>query len=372
MKKFIVKFGCFDLGLMKTADLDTLCEETTNEEKKISNEKVKKFLMLKKEEILLALKKEPSITSIEPLEQDSNIKRLFSFHNFGEPIKFKIKLPFKNQEISRERFYYNKKRYEVIEDFNILLSQNLFLIYQEVNPTKFDFVGGPDIRVKLLNILKSIFPKSRIVPPTPFRDNFIYFVSYPDEIITKERENNKYDFIFSLDETDFEKEIYEIFHDLEFYLHKIYQIYDIYNNINTSAYKIIEAQKELNIVYKDFIDSNFYDNYKNDKKKSIKLLTLNLCEFILDYVSAVNQFEVDLSQTVFHLNKTPLENCTTSLKNEVNEYVRIDVDALYKYIESITNDVNTRSVNFSTIIAGIIGGIIGSVGAIIVTIINNP
>ena len=64
-----------------------------------------KIIRQNKEKILLLLKKDPSITKIYPFDNNMDIKNLFTQFYFGEPIKFKIKLPFKNQDICQGESY---------------------------------------------------------------------------------------------------------------------------------------------------------------------------------------------------------------------------------------------------------------------------
>lgn len=370
MKKYIVKFGYF----LDQNDIETSNEEVTEIECEKKTEgsydilgphkELEKLYKKRKEEIISILKKEQLVTSIYPLETDINIKNLFSDSFFGEPIKFKIKLPLKCQDISQKQFY-NDEIFELIEDFNIIFDGNLFAIYQEVNPSKIDFLGGPDVRENI----NKLFPNLKTVAPTPFRESFIYLISYPDDEIKDEMNNYKHDFVFPINEVDFEEEIYNIFYNLEFPLRNIYETYCSNDEINDTAHKILDVHDDLNSHYKDFIDSKFLDKF--NKKKSLKLSIQNLYKLLLDYALAVNRFEVILSENVDLINRNNLfKNYVEEFKNEANGYVKIDVEVMFKYVDSIINELDTRSINLSTIASGIIGGVIGAVSTIILTIIK--
>lgn len=373
MRKFIVKFGFFlDENEIEISDQAETINEKENGERDILKpwKELEINLEKEKEDILSILKKEPLVSKIYPLENDTNIKKLFSHSLFGEPIKFKIKLPSKNQEIS-EKYYHYDKIYEAVEDFNVIFDGNLFAVYQEIHPTKIDFLGAPDLREKLYDMFREIYPKLTIIPPTPFRENFVYLVSYSDNELQDEIEKNELDFIFPLDEVDFEKKIYSLFKYNEIYLRNIYYTHRLSTKINRISSDIVYSQKKLNQFYADVINTKYIDFFNYDKKRSVKLQAQNLCELLLDYVLAVNEFEVDLSNTIHHLNKEAyFEKYMEELKNEVNEYTKIDVDVMFKYIENIRNELDTRSINISTIASGIIGGVIGAVGMIIITLIT--
>ena len=123
--------------------------------------------------------------------------------------------------------------------------------------------------------------------------------------------------------------------------------------------------------FRNLYTTKYIDFFNYNKKRSVKLQAQNLCELLLDYVLAVNEFEVDLSNTIHILNtENYFENYMDELKSEVNEYTKIDVDVMFKYVESIRNELDTRSINISTIASGIIGGVIGAVGMIIITLIT--
>lgn len=370
MKKFIVKFGYFlneeELEISDEEEPETEAENILEPHREIERK-----IRQQKEEILSLLKKDSSVTKIYPLENNIEITKLFSVSYFGEPIKFKIKLPFKNQEIS-QMFYPDTSLYETFEEFNILFDGNFFAIYQKVDPTKRDFLGGPDVRDKIYKLFKEIFPKLRIVGPTPFRENFIFLVSYPDNKIADEIQRHDGDFVIPLGKVDFEEKIYTIFDFFELYLSSIYQTYYSSDKINDIAFKIIIAQKKLNPLFADIVDFKVSNILKYNKIKNIKKLTQDLCELLLDYVLAENEFEGTLSKTAFSINNSniPLKNYIETLKNETSDYIKIDVDAMFKYIENVRNELNTRSINFSTMISGIIGGVIGALSTIIITLIK--
>lgn len=366
MKKFIVKFGYF-----RTED-DTETSAVEDQDNILKSDIYhKNIIKQNKEEILLLLKKNPSISKIFPMENDLEIKNLFADSYFGEPIKFKIKLPFKNQDLSQTGF--NPELIE-IDEFNILLDQNQFAIYQEVPQTKYGFNGGPDVREKIGEILNELFPYLRFVPPTPFRKSFVYLVSYEDKNKIED-EMEKYeglDYVHFLDQVDFEAEIYRIFYEYEFHLGLIYETFEAYHKINAKANEIIETQKKLKRLFSDFINSNLLNIIIHNKNTPIKQLNQTICQLLLDYLLSVNLYEQNLSEAKACINQidTPLENFLEDLESETNIYIKINVDAMFKYTENIINELNTKSINISTIGSGIIGGVIGAISAIIITLIK--
>ena len=80
---------------------------------------------------------------------------------------------------------------------------------------------------------------------------------------------------------------------------------------------------------------------------------------------------MNLSDAVHNINRNDtFKYFVDDLESETNQYVKIDVEVMFKYIDNIINELDTRSINFSTIVSGIIGGIIGSISTIILTIVN--
>lgn len=306
----------------------------------------------------------------EPFIHHNNENESFFLTQSSSPLSFDVFIP------KAERKFAFEVRYDelVIEKAHVLYNGNLFIAYAEIDddisPTSF----GQEIREFLVNHLKTDRWSSEIVPPCPLS---------PDIMLELVEEKSSFDIIID-DDNDItislpyssEKEILDFFEyflfDISFAVEQFLSASTLNQKLDRYSWEIGSNLNRLSFDYKNLLDLPWYgikrqiQIMRDIRRRSIKLQILS------------NDFSVDEIKLRRERDSFGIKNRETIMKSPFGRYFykyfrfpAVAISEAREAVKLMNDTVANKYLQYYTLTAAILGGIVGAFITNIPTVIKN-
>lgn len=359
-KAFLLKFGNLyvtpkDIKVAREERIPSFLEEKLKE---LFNDSP----LVKKLKTITVTSKPMSFTRIE----NSSVELM-------HPIMLRISLPIKNQMSSSIDLSIFGKDADLTSEFGVVYNGIIYVIFREVDVSKFLFAGGvPDVREVLFDIVsKEESFETKRFPPNPLRE-YIYLVYLEDKPNVKEffgkiyREKSAiYLYLSEKQLRNFENTFATFLVGTSTSLDDYYRTISQFKELEKITMDMGKIHKSIQSTIEKFLKISFWNIRQHyTYSKNLEKLLSQHYSALLDYSSNLAIFE----KNVGNVEKKLIDDFFLKyFKNELLESVKfdkVDVDTLTK-CASFAKELVQRSY---TTKATLLGALIGVIGTVIGTV----
>ena len=351
-KKLLVFFGCLPIEEDES--------EKKDEGRVLKWEDEEKRALSQRTKIIEGLNKSREVRDVSDLFKKLGADFLFN------PIVFKMHVPL---SLQKARYIWDESIRAEIEDFELVYDGFVLMVAALCDLDKFPF-GVYDVRDRVEKALKPIIKIEEKIPPTLYASP-VAFLMQSDDIAEK----GKGLFINIQEPTESRTLLRKLHTEISYEISSFYDLCSMSKEIDEEVEEIERVQSRLLGNLRDFLSSNWRQiRRKRSLISRCKRDMADILEKVSQYLSDLNALKSerkDFSKYVF--KRDTLFTKFTKLIDTVDfdfytePYSSLDIVSVTKVVDHVRSEIETYSLNTSTLFSALLGAVVGSVITLVVS-----